>query len=559
MLYTTPGTASITGSTDLKTVIHLGDSMNQSFIMIKHSVRRVLMSVAASIGLVATSSVTAQIAFESVATAEAENGATFTIPAPTGIQIDDLLLASIAVEGAQNGDDNTGPAGWTELSDVAEDRDVSLSMYYRVATLADTTAVSYTFTIDSNEARVGSILRYSGIDASNPIVAHNGAATGTSQSAIAPSVSTGTVANTMVVRSVGHEWGFSSQPPAGHTERADQRYTLDPGDQFYVLVANADQTQVAAGLTGTATFTNNTFENDNGYVAATTVLRPIPEPIFTVDKETTTASIDQGQQATYTITFSNAGLDTASSDVRVTDTLPSDFTFASASFSSTGAATGPGGGASGALTNNGTAAVPVFDGFTVPNGDSVTITMIVDVPTNQAVGTFDNQATVSSIGTNFADASDDGAAETDEDVTVSCLASNIANTATVSIGITDIDPTNNTDSFCVAVRPDPQLIVNKQANTTDPVRRGQQLVYTLSITNTGTPANNANDVELNDVLPAGLTWVSTTNSNGGGTCTVGNLAACNCSAPGNTGTVTCQMGTVTPGQTQNVVITTTVD
>ncbi len=143
-------------------------------------------------------------------------------------------------------------------------------------------------------------------------------------------------------------------------------------------------------------------------------------PALTVDKETSTPSRNQGQQATYTILFSNSGSATTASDVRVTDTLPAGFTFASASFVRTGGATGPGGSTGGALANTGTSSVPVFNGFTLPSGSSVTVTLNANISVSQAAGTYHNSVTVSSNGANFDSAVDNGS-QNDEDVTVSVI------------------------------------------------------------------------------------------------------------------------------------------
>jgi uncharacterized repeat protein (TIGR01451 family) len=143
----------------------------------------------------------------------------------------------------------------------------------------------------------------------------------------------------------------------------------------------------------------------------------VVSPTLSIDKDTTTPARLSGDQASYTIVFSNSGSNTANQDVIITDTLPAGFTFASASFVRTGAATGPAGATSGALTNTGTASVPVFGGFTVPNGGSITITLIADISASQAAGTYSNAVTASSNTADFTDAVDDGT-DTDEDVSV---------------------------------------------------------------------------------------------------------------------------------------------
>ena len=279
-------------------------------------------------------------------------------------------------------------------------------------------------------------------------------------------------------------------------------------------------------------------------------------PNISVNKLTTTPVRDQGQQASYTVVVTNSGAGTASGDVRITDTLPAGFTFGSATYTSVGSATGPSG-ASGSLTNAGSAIEPEFSGFTIPTNGAITITLLANISASITAGTYNNSVVVSSNTAAFTNATDNGS-QTDEDVTVNCAPDNLFNVASVSSATQDIDPSNNTSSVCTIVIPEPKLVVTK-VDAPDPVRRGQNLVYTLTITNTPESIPDATAVVLQDTLPAGLTWVSTQNSNGGGTCTVGNLAACNCSLPGNSGNVTCQMGTLTPGQTKTVVITTKVN
>ncbi len=125
-----------------------------------------------------------------------------------------------------------------------------------------------------------------------------------------------------------------------------------------------------------------------------------------------------------------------------------------------------------------------------------------------------------------------------------------------SIQVTNSTNLENQDFFDVPPFPDVSIVKSAAPN---PVSSGDELVFTLTATNSASSLLTAPSVEINDVLPAGLTWVSTNNSNGGGTCTVGNLGVCNCSLPGNTGTVTCEMGFLAIGQSKTITITTTVD
>jgi len=129
---------------------------------------------------------------------------------------------------------------------------------------------------------------------------------------------------------------------------------------------------------------------------------------------------------------------------------------------------------------------------------------------------------------------------------------NIAFAFTVSPGLafgrfvtaTATDPTNNTSefSFCVRVVPfnSVNLGVSKQ-DSVDPIPLGSNLTYTIAITNAG--PTNATGVTLTDPLPAGLTFVSATPSQG--TCT--NIGA----------TVICNLGTLNNSNAASVSLVVT--
>ena len=222
----------------------------------------------------------AQIQFQNSSFAENNGTGDFlVIPRPTGVQVDDFLFATIAVLDDEDAD-NSGPAGWTELSDFsrnAGDDEVGLAIFWKVATAADVSATNYSFFIAENDFRVGTISRYTGVDTSSPIVVHDGDATGDSTAATADSVNIVGVTDTKVVRSLAHRWSSSTTPPAGHVERVDENYTLDPNDPAWLIVSVADQDRATTGNTGTATFNTTTWDGGvEVWVAATTVLRPAP-------------------------------------------------------------------------------------------------------------------------------------------------------------------------------------------------------------------------------------------------------------------------------------------
>ncbi len=108
----------------------------------------------------------------------------------------------------------------------------------------------------------------------------------------------------------------------------------------------------------------------------------------------------------------------------------------------------------------------------------------------------------------------------------------LANTATISSGVTDPNPGNNsaTDGDTVLI-PQTDLVLSK-SDAPDPVIAGTQLAYAFTMTNSG-PSNSTGG-SLSDPLPAGLSFVS---------------SADGCTSSG--GTVTCPMGALGVGASQS--------
>ena len=124
----------------------------------------------------------------------------------------------------------------------------------------------------------------------------------------------------------------------------------------------------------------------------------------------------------------------------------------------------------------------------------------------------------------------------------------IANPASQRIFLSNI-------SFCEPV--DPELLTTKVA-LPEPVRRDDELVYTLTVAHNNGSAASANNVVLSDVLPDGLTWLSTEYP-AGQVCDADGATACNCSQPGGSGTVQCEIGELERGETESVIVTTRVE
>jgi uncharacterized repeat protein (TIGR01451 family) len=113
----------------------------------------------------------------------------------------------------------------------------------------------------------------------------------------------------------------------------------------------------------------------------------------------------------------------------------------------------------------------------------------------------------------------------------------ITNRASVKAAVFDPTPADNSDSEDTTVLPVADLSISK-SDAPDPVLVGETLVYGLTVRNDGPDA--ATGVMVTDTLPANVTFVSATPSQG------------SCTQAG--GTVTCALGSVATGATATVEI-----
>jgi hypothetical protein len=201
-------------------------------------------------------------------------GSILTIPAPSGVQPGDLLLAHIRYRGATP--NLTVPVDWTLVGTIPGDQS-NHSVYYKVAGPSE--PASYQFNQNSNSGRMaGGIGAYSGVNTTNPIAAWAASASGTS-TLIAPDA-VSPVVNAMVVRLWG--WRGSSAtdsgvgfnvPPVGVFERWSQQIGHSSKDRNRVLAG--DQVQLLPGAVGASTASGSASINENRRSAFTVILRPL--------------------------------------------------------------------------------------------------------------------------------------------------------------------------------------------------------------------------------------------------------------------------------------------
>jgi uncharacterized repeat protein (TIGR01451 family) len=212
-------------------------------------------------------------------------------------------------------------------------------------------------------------------------------------------------------------------------------------------------------LTNEADVTSDTPDSDttnNSFMVNSTVQSSADLALT----KTGPASALAGTQVTYTLSVANNGPSDAQ-NVMISDTLPAGETFVSAS-------TGTGTGTSYSSGNLGT----------LTAGGSVTIALVAAVNGSTANGTI------------------------------------LTNTAAASSTTSDSNATNNTDTFDTTVTvPQADLAITKVGPAT--VQAGNQITYTLSLTNNG--PNDAQGVSVTDTLPAGESFVSASEGSGSGT------------------------------------------
>lgn len=273
------------------------------------------------------------------------------------------------------------------------------------------------------------------------------------------------------------------------------RPVLGAGKTSTINVTAQVQSWVADGtnLVNMATETNATTDSPSKDSATTPVVREADLRLVKTHRE---QNVRAGQPVTFDLVVHNIGASDAAAPVRVVDTLPAGMTFQST--------------ASGAWTC--TAGAPVDAGQQVScalagdvevaaGADAPKLTLVVVVDADASAGDYRNSATVTS-------------------------------------PTTDPTPGNNTDDDVVPVGVEADLAVVK--SHTGPVRVGDDLTFTLHVSNNGPSA--ARQVVVTDPLPTGLTYVSATGP-AGWTCTQA------------TGTISCASAGLAVGGEADLAVT----
>ncbi len=225
--------------------------MDKNYIFPYPLVKVLILLIAIVLNALNPAIVLADIAYgNDIATAiTIGNTTSLQISKPSGTAVGDFLLAVIAVDRDAAHIINA-PSGWTQVDHGESTGPNSvMAIFYKFAGVSE--SGSYTFTWNNADRAVGAILRYTGVDTTDPINIKN-ANTGTSNAAGAPSVVT-TVDGARIVRVACAQNATMSTTPATQRTRLS-----NSGD---VSLGVSDAAQVSAGATGIANFTLSTLRS----------------------------------------------------------------------------------------------------------------------------------------------------------------------------------------------------------------------------------------------------------------------------------------------------------
>ncbi|MDQ0966461.1 putative repeat protein (TIGR01451 family)/gliding motility-associated-like protein [Flavobacterium sp. W4I14] len=258
----------------------------------------------------------------------------------------------------------------------------------------------------------------------------------------------------------------------------------------------------------------------------------LPNLVITKSRTNPTVSVPAGSTTVYTININNTG--GGAEGVRVNDQLPAGLTFLSATIVySTSPSTVV------TVTNSGTATAPILGNFNIPAGTSATIQLTVTIPAATAAGTYSNPAQVTYL--------DPTRTAANPERLISPASFAIAGTNTTyetggTVGGSNYNPALTDEDLLLTK---PNISILKTVSPTC-ITTGANATYTITVKNEGT--TTLNTFSVIDVIPTGMTFVSST----------GTAAPWTRSNVGTTYTFAYNSGTgLTTGQTASFTITAT--
>lgn len=142
------------------------------------------------------------VAVQSSATTAWASADSVVITKPTGVAVGDLLIAQIAVDGG-SARSITAPSGWTAITQVNQDVEIGVAVFWKIATSTEVSASNFTFTVNSASFLAGGMVRITGHNPNVPIWTSAGDDAANVQNPTFTNTITPAVANSMLFMFIG--------------------------------------------------------------------------------------------------------------------------------------------------------------------------------------------------------------------------------------------------------------------------------------------------------------------------------------------------------------------
>jgi len=208
-----------------------------------------------------------------------------TLTLPTGLDVDDVMIAQIAVRGNRT---ITAPAGWVLIRRNNSGNGITQAVYWRRSTASN--PVSSTWGFNASDRNAGAIAAYRGVDPLTPVNVSSGRANGSSSNITANSVRP-TQSGTQLVGLFALADGRPTfTPPPSMTEHVDISSGAGPNGAAIELADEAYTGGTAATGTRVATVPSNRAARSVAHLLA---LRPYELTSYRMDEATWSTATGQ--------------------------------------------------------------------------------------------------------------------------------------------------------------------------------------------------------------------------------------------------------------------------
>lgn len=262
-----------------------------------------------------------QIAQRGTATTNRSTNNTLVIAKPNGIQVDDLMIATVhqADNDDQTLDQSSAPAGWIYIDGSryyqsgGSDDEWRVDFYYKIATAADVAATNYTFLGEgSSDDMQGAIIAFSGVDPITPFdvgpgnIRDNGNSSTVTANSITPVTDNSAI---VMLAAISDDRNFfdnswSTNSPGNLTRLFEDSFDTNNLDMG---ISGAWAIKPTAGPTGNGAVTLNNNARSGAILLALRPLQDVPYKAEFISANLGTDPWCPGETRNVTVTIRNDG------------------------------------------------------------------------------------------------------------------------------------------------------------------------------------------------------------------------------------------------------------